>query len=80
MCLGAMQALKLSEASLSKRIHRFALESYAKSVSGLRQALVNIANDGESTARILWTTLLLGLFEVSAPVFLQETYANLTLY
>ncbi len=72
LCLGAMQALKLSEASLSKRIHQFALESYAKSISGLRHALVVMVDDVQSRARILWTTLLLGLFEVSAAVLVAS--------
>lgn len=74
LCLGAMQALKLSEASMAKRIHRFALESYAKSISGLRHALSGMVDDAQSRARILWTTLLLGLFEVSAPILLRETH------
>jgi hypothetical protein len=65
LSLGAMQALKLCEASKSKRIHQFALESYSRAIAGLRHALVNIIKDPESRARILWTTLLLGLFEVS---------------
>jgi hypothetical protein len=68
LCLGAMQALKLSQASMSKWVHQFALESYAKSISGLRRALVDMVDDVQSRARILWTTLLLGLFEVSAPI------------
>jgi hypothetical protein len=72
LCLGAMQALKLSEASTAKRIHRFALESYAKSISGLRHALIDMVDDVQSRASILWTTLLLGLFEVSPPILLRE--------
>lgn len=76
LCLGAMQALKLSEASTAKRIHRFALESYAKSISGLRHALNDGVDHGQSRASILWTTLLLGLFEVSAPRWLRETTTN----
>ena len=79
LCLGAMQALKLSEASMSKRIHRFALTLYAKSVSGLRHALVNMVDDVQSRASILWTTLLLGLFEVSAPVLFRDNYTKPTL-
>ncbi len=72
LCLGAMQALKLSEASMSKQAHRFALTSYAKSISGLRHALVDMVDDGPSRASILWATLLLGLFEVSAPNLVRE--------
>ena len=72
LCLGAMQALKLSGASMSKQIHRFALTSYAKSISGLRHALVDMVDDVQSRARILWTTLLLGLFEVSAPLVFRD--------
>ncbi|KAK3897059.1 hypothetical protein C8A05DRAFT_20098 [Staphylotrichum tortipilum] len=64
LCLGAMQASTLAAASRSNRIRRFGLESYAKSISGLRHALVNMVDDEESRARILWTTLLLGLFEL----------------
>jgi hypothetical protein len=65
LSLGAMQAMKLCEDSKSKKIHQFALESYTRAIAGLRHALVNIIQDPESRARILWTTLLLGLFEVS---------------
>jgi hypothetical protein len=64
LSLGAMQALKLCEASKSKKIHQFALESYTRAIAGLRHALVSIIKDPESRARILWATLLLGLFEV----------------
>jgi hypothetical protein len=72
LCLGAMQALKLCEASMSKKIQQFALESYTKSISGLRHALVDMIDDVQSRARILWTTLLLGLFEVSVPILVAS--------
>ena len=77
LCLGAMQALKLSEPSMGRWFHQFALKSYAKSISGLRRALVDMpVHDVEARASILWTTLLLGLFEVNAPILPRETYAN----
>ncbi|KAI6269341.1 hypothetical protein MCOR28_007782 [Pyricularia oryzae] len=64
LCLGAMQALTLPAASRSKEIRQFALQSYAKSISRLRDALANTVDDAESRVGILWSTLLLGLFEL----------------
>ena len=72
LCLGAMQALKLSEASMPKQAHLFAFTSYSKSISGLRRALVGMVDDPQSRASILWTTLLLGLFEVSVPFLCRK--------
>lgn len=83
LSLGAMQALKLCEASKSKNIRQFALESYSKAIVGLRLALAVTINDAESRARILWATLLLGLFEVSGRhlthVWLEQSTAYCTL-
>ncbi|KAK4158157.1 hypothetical protein C8A00DRAFT_11007 [Chaetomidium leptoderma] len=64
LSLGGMQALKLCEVSKSKKIHEFALESYTRAIAGLRHALSGTVDDAQSRARILWTTLLLGLFEL----------------
>lgn len=67
LSLGAMQAMKLCAASKSKKVHRFALESYTRAITGLRHtlALFNKTDDAQTRARILWATLLLGLFEVT---------------
>jgi hypothetical protein len=67
LSLGAMQALRLGHdtTTKSRAIHHFALRSYTRAVAGLRRALDDGINDVRSRATVLWTTLLLGLFEVS---------------
>jgi hypothetical protein len=69
LALGAMQASKLCRVSKSKKTYyQSALESYTRAIAGLRHALSQFdrINDPQPRASILWTTLLLGLFEVSA--------------
>lgn len=67
LSLGALQAVKLNQSSgASQRINiSTALQYYALSISGLRDALAATAHlQAESRHTVLWTTLLLGLFEV----------------
>ncbi|KAL2131235.1 hypothetical protein VTI74DRAFT_5386 [Chaetomium olivicolor] len=67
LSLGAMQASKLSEDSESKKTyHQCAVTSYIRAISGLRRGLCQFdrLKDAQSRARILWTTLLLGLYEL----------------
>ncbi|KAK3294697.1 uncharacterized protein B0H64DRAFT_463688 [Chaetomium fimeti] len=67
LSLGALQASKLSAVQKSKRAHyQSALESYTRAIAGLRHALSRPGRNNEPHLRagILWTTLLLGLFEL----------------
>lgn len=67
LALGAMQAVKFnsSEGTTPSKAYESAFYYYSKSATGLRLALGKF-NHGDSTLHsILWTTHLLGLFEVS---------------
>jgi len=71
--LGAMQAVKFnsSEGITPNKAYDSAVYYYSKSVAGLRQALDKF-NQGDSALHsILWTTHLLGLFEVSRFVWIS---------
>lgn len=69
MALGAVQAVKLNASDIPTRQGRGclsqALEFYSKSILGLRNA-INLLRLDQPEVRnaILWTTLLLGIFEV----------------
>lgn len=67
LALGSMQMHNLSVDAKRHVSLRFALESYAQSISGLRDAVSSISGhmDVPTRAGILWTTFFLGLFEVS---------------
>lgn len=67
LSLGAMQATKTrsAEGIESQESYRFAVNHYSKSVAGLRTALNQFASLPNLRHSILWTTHLLGLFEVS---------------
>ncbi|RSM07307.1 hypothetical protein CDV31_008672 [Fusarium ambrosium] len=66
LSLGAIQATKtrLAEGIDSNESYRFAVNHYSKSVAGLRTALDQFANLPNLRHSILWTTHLLGLFEL----------------
>ncbi|KAK4033414.1 hypothetical protein C8A01DRAFT_19640 [Parachaetomium inaequale] len=67
LALGAMQASKLCQVPKSKKTYyQSALESYTRAIAGLRRALSQFdrTHDPQPRAGILWTTLLLGLFEL----------------
>ncbi|KAM6520181.1 hypothetical protein FALCPG4_013734 [Fusarium falciforme] len=66
LSLGAMQATKsrLAEGIDSTASYRFAVSHYSKSVAGLRTALNQFASLPNLRHSILWTTHLLGLFEL----------------
>lgn len=66
LCLGAMAAInqQAKKPTSIENCHQFAMESYSNSISGLRHAL-NTQSVNQNTTTVLWTTLLLGLFEVS---------------
>ncbi|KAH7259534.1 uncharacterized protein BKA55DRAFT_562715 [Fusarium redolens] len=66
LSLGAMQAVKLnaSEGIESSKTYNLAVHHYSKSVFGLRQALEKFDQEPSARHRILWTTHLLGLFEL----------------
>lgn len=65
--LGAMQAVKFnsSEGITPSKAYDSAVYYYSKSVTGLRQALEKFNHADSALHSILWTTHLLGLFEVS---------------
>lgn len=67
LSLGAMQAVKLnaSEGIDPSKTYNLAVHHYSKSVLGLRNALEKFDQEPSARHRILWTTHLLGLFEVS---------------
>lgn len=67
LSLGAMQAVKLnaSEGVDPSKTYNLAVHHYSKSVLGLRNALGKFDQEPSARHRILWTTHLLGLFEVS---------------
>lgn len=67
LSLGAMEALKLRtlETLPDSEIRSFAYTSYSSSISGLRSALVAEVTDSQIQQTVLWTTHILGLFEVS---------------
>lgn len=67
LSLGAMQATKTrsAEGIDSNESYRFAVNLYSKSVAGLRTALDQFASLPTLRHSILWTTHLLGLFEVN---------------
>jgi hypothetical protein len=80
LSLGAMQASKLCSGSESKTAHyRSALRLYTGAIAELRRALSQFdrLQDTQSRAGILWTTLLLGLFEVSGHGAGMSTYLTL---
>jgi hypothetical protein len=84
LSLGAMQASKLCSDPKSKTAYyQSALRLYTGAIVELRQALCefNGLKDTHSRAGILWTTLLLGLFEVSGRYPITHTcgYKSLTL-
>ncbi|CAG7559002.1 unnamed protein product [Fusarium equiseti] len=64
--LGAMQAVKFnsSEGITPNTANDSAVYYYSKSVTGLRQALYNFNHEESALHSILWTTHLLGLFEL----------------
>ncbi|KAF4453683.1 hypothetical protein F53441_3692 [Fusarium austroafricanum] len=66
LSLGAMQATKLnsSEGIDSSKTYNLAVYHYSKSVMGLRHALEKFDQVPSARHRILWTTHLLGLFEL----------------
>ena len=66
LCLGAMEAVNQQAAKTKSGMNgrEFAIEAYANSIAGLRHALETQSMNLHTTA-VLWTTLLLGLFEVS---------------
>ena len=69
LSLGALQASKLCSVQKLKRTHyQSALESYTRAIAGLRHVLARSDRNDDPNLRagILWATLLLGLFEVSA--------------
>lgn len=67
LSLGAMEALKLRalETLPDSEIKSFAYSSYSTSIAGLRSALVAEVTESEIRQTVLWTTHILGLFEVS---------------
>lgn len=72
--LGAMQAVKFnsSEGITPSKTYNSAVYYYSKSVTGLRQALSKFNHGDSALYSILWTTHLLGLFEVSRFVQLDR--------
>ncbi|KAI8715964.1 Zn(2)-C6 fungal-type domain-containing protein [Fusarium sp. LHS14.1] len=66
LSVGAMQATKSRSAESidSQESYRFAVSHYSKSVAGLRSALNQFASLPNLRHSILWTTHLLGLFEL----------------
>ncbi|KAH7473061.1 hypothetical protein FOMA001_g12655 [Fusarium oxysporum f. sp. matthiolae] len=66
LSLGAMQAVKLnaSEGIDPSKTYNLAVHHYSKSVLGLRNALEKFDQEPSARHRILWTTHLLGLFEL----------------
>lgn len=69
LALGAMETIKkqASDAPPRSQSRQFALKSYSNSVSGLRHAINDQSVTPSSRNTVLWTTLLLGLFEVRYP-------------
>lgn len=67
LSVGAMQAFKLnaSEGIDSSKAYSLAVGHYSKAVTGLRQTLDQFDQQPSSLHCVLWTTHLLGLFEVS---------------
>ncbi|KAF7552502.1 hypothetical protein G7046_g7390 [Stylonectria norvegica] len=66
LSLGAMESIKLRscDGPSWNENNRFALNSYAKSVTGLRYALEHEIDKPQLRHKVLWTTLFLGLFEL----------------
>lgn len=67
LSIGAIQAVKLNASDVPPRTECLttALEHYSKSILGLRDAINNPRKRDDSRQNtVLWTTLLLGLFEV----------------
>ncbi|KAH6889493.1 hypothetical protein B0T10DRAFT_538474 [Thelonectria olida] len=66
LSLGAMAAVRLKSTDGPTRPenYRFALTSYTHSVAGLRTALENNAEKSQLRLNVMWTTLILGLFEL----------------
>lgn len=68
LSLGAIQAVKLNASDVPPRNECLAtaLEYYSKSIIGLRNS-INSPRKGDDSLHntVLWTTLFLGLFEVS---------------
>ena len=79
LSLGAMQATKsrLAEGIGSTESYRFAVNHYSKSVAGLRTALNQFASLPNLRHSILWTTHLLGLFEVNQKDTLFLTHTDI---
>jgi hypothetical protein len=74
-----MQATKTrsAEGIDSQESYRFAVNHYSKSVAGLRTALNQFASLPNLRHGILWTTHLLGLFEVNPKDSLFLTHADM---
>ena len=66
LCLGAMEAVSRQATKTKPGMNgrQFATEAYTNSIAGLRRALETQSVNQHTTA-VLWTTILLGLFEVS---------------
>ncbi|WXC51065.1 hypothetical protein QX201_010770 [Fusarium graminearum] len=66
LSVGAMQAFKLnaSEGIDSSKAYSLAVGHYSKAVTGLRQTLDQFDQQPSSLHCVLWTTHLLGLFEL----------------
>jgi hypothetical protein len=62
--LGALQSSKLNP-STRKEDSYTALQAYSSSLIALQEAMVQ--SNSPSRLNVLWTTLFLGLFEVSVP-------------
>lgn len=67
LSLGAMAAARMKPGDGPTQVEnsRFALTSYTSAVAGLRRALERQTNKSQLRLNVLWTTLILGLFEVS---------------
>lgn len=66
LSLGAMEALKLRalEPLPESEMRSFAYSSYSSSITGLRSALAAEVTESQVRQTVLWTTHILGLFEV----------------
>lgn len=81
LALGAMQQMKLhpngTSTSSSSQLRFSAFGHYSKAVGGLKVALCRPIDESQLRGKLLWTTLLLGLFEVYGLVCLCD-YGQLT--
>jgi hypothetical protein len=72
LSIGAIQAVKMNAPDVPPRADCLttALEHYSKSITGLRDAINSPRKRDDSRQNlVLWTTLLLGLFEVKHPLY-----------